>query len=67
MIRTHRKSAHHWIAIICTIGSVHALELISPLLCERNRKEARERERSINYATRITIRLGTLIETERYP
>lgn len=67
VIRTHRKSAHHWIAIICTIGPFHALELIGPLLCERNRKEARERKRSINYATQITIRLGTLIESERYP
>lgn len=35
------------IAIICAIGSFHALELIGPLLCERNRKRESARGRLI--------------------
>lgn len=45
------------------------LELIGPLLYERKREEEREREseRSMHYATQITIRLATLIGSETYP
>lgn len=52
----------------CTGVFSHIMpELIGPLLCERKSEGKRESEGSIHYATQITIRLGTLIGSERYP